>query len=186
MCWPCSIDRHRPRAYLGYSLGGRVGFSLAATYPQRMLSSSVLRSAPRADAGCFDRVFFPGCIEVLESGGMAGFLDSVEPGKAVDADTRAALARDDPRALAAYMRESQDDAGVPEAAVAAIDLPTLLLVGSEDDERLGAGRRGTVMPSASIWGVLPGATHGETLQHPACPPRRPRLPAKQRVAASLR
>jgi pimeloyl-ACP methyl ester carboxylesterase len=174
-----------PAHYLGYSLGGRVGFSLAATHPQRMLSFVSAAGAPRADAGCFDRVFFPGCIEVLESDGMAGFLDAWEhAGKAVDADTRAALTRNDPRALAAYMRQSQDDAGVPEAAVAGIDLPTLLLVGSQDDERLGAAKDAAqLMPSASIR-VLPGATHGETLQHPEALPAVREFLLKQPVAAS--
>ena len=153
--------------FLGYSLGGRVGFSLAATHPERMLSFISAAGAPRARSGSFDRVFFPGCIEVLEADGMTGFLTAWErAGATVDANTRAALLRNDARALAAYMRQSQDDPGVPDAAVAGIDLPTLLLVGSKDDERLDAAKDAVrMMPSATLR-LLPGATHGETLQHP--------------------
>jgi pimeloyl-ACP methyl ester carboxylesterase len=157
--------------YLGYSLGGRVGFSLAATYPERMASFISAAGAPRASRGSFDRVFFPGCIEVLETGGMTGFLTAWEhAGATIDANTRAALIRNDAHALAAYMRESQDDPGVPDAVVAGIDLPTLLLVGSKDDERLDAAKDAVrVMPSATVR-LLPGATHGETLQHPGALP----------------
>jgi pimeloyl-ACP methyl ester carboxylesterase len=153
--------------FLGYSLGGRVGFSLAATHPERMLSFISAAGAPRAGHGSFDRVFFPGCIEVLESDGMAGFLTAWErAGATVDANTRAALTRNDALALAAYMRESQDDSGVPDAAVAGISLPALLLVGSKDDERLAAAEGAQrSMPSATMR-LLVGATHGETLQHP--------------------
>jgi pimeloyl-ACP methyl ester carboxylesterase len=153
--------------FLGYSLGGRVGFSLAATHPERMLSFISAAGAPRAGHGSFDRVFFPGCIEVLEAEGIAGFLAAWErAGATVDANTRAALIRNDARALAAYMRESQDDPGVSDASVAGIDLPTLLLVGSKDDERLDAAKDAVrMMPSATLR-ILPGANHGETLQHP--------------------
>ncbi|MEO7006277.1 MAG: alpha/beta hydrolase [Terrimesophilobacter sp.] len=153
--------------FLGYSLGGRVGFSLAATHPERMLSFISAAGAPSAGRGSFDRVFFPGCIDVLESDGMAGFLTAwANAGATIDADTRAALTRNDPRALAAYMRQSQDDPGVPDTAVAAITLPTLLLVGTKDDERLDAAKNAVrIMPSATLR-LLPGATHGDTLQHP--------------------
>ncbi|GAB3028920.1 alpha/beta hydrolase [Parafrigoribacterium mesophilum] len=153
--------------FLGYSLGGRVGFSLAATHPERMLSFISAAGAPSAGRGSFDRVFFPGCIEVLETGGMAGFLTAWEhSGATIDDNTRAALTRNDALALAAYMRQSQDDPGVPDAAVAGIDLPTLLLVGSKDEERLDAAKNAAgMMPSATLR-LLPGATHGETLQHP--------------------
>ena len=171
--------------YVGYSLGGRVGFSLAAAQPQRMLSFVSAAGAPRADAGCFDRVFFPGCIDVLESDGMAGFLAAWEnTGKAVDADTRAALARNDPHALAAYMRQSQDDAGVSDASVAGIDLPTLLLVGSEDGERLNAAKEAEQLMPRATMRILSGATHGETLQHPDALPAVREFLLKQRVSAS--
>ena len=168
--------------YLGYSLGGRVGFSLAATHPERMLSFISAAGAPRAEHGSFDRVFFPGCIEVLEADGMAGFLTAWErAGATIDANTRAAFVRNDARALAAYMRQSQDDPGVPDAAVAGIDLPTLLLVGSKDDERLDAAEEAArKMPAATIR-VLPGATHGETLQHPDALPAVREFLLRQRV-----
>jgi pimeloyl-ACP methyl ester carboxylesterase len=168
--------------YVGYSLGGRVGFSLAAGHPDRLLSFISAAGAPHADPGAFDRVFFPGCIEVLEAEGITGFLEAwARAGATIDSNTRAALSRNDPRALAAYMRQSQEDPGVPDAAVADIDVPTLLLVGSRDDERLTAAEDAVrVMPSAELR-LLPGATHGETLQHPDALPAVVEFLSRQRV-----
>jgi len=162
------IDRAH---YLGYSLGGRVGFSLAAAHPERMLSFVSAGGSPRIAANSFDRVFFPGCIEALEAGGMAGFLAGWErSGAVLDVTTRAAFNANDALALAAYMRESQDDPGVSDAALATIHLPTLLLVGSQDGATLRAARATQpVMPNASVR-VLEGATHGGTLRHPDARP----------------
>lgn len=157
--------------YLGYSLGGRVGFSLAATHPERMLSFVSAGGSPRIARDSFDRVFFPGCIEVLETGGMGGFIGAWErSGATLDASTRAAFNANDALALAAYMRESREDPGVADAALAGIRLPTLLLVGSNDGSALRAARVTLpVMPNARLQ-VLDGATHGGTLRHPAARP----------------
>ncbi|MCU1557672.1 MAG: hydrolase [Microbacteriaceae bacterium] len=162
------IDRAH---YLGYSLGGRVGFSLAATSPERMLSLISAGGAPRIGSGSFDRVFFPGCVETLETGGMAAFLVGWEAHSGtLDATTRAAFAANDPIALAAYMREADSDEGVADAALAGIQLPTLLMVGSRDGERLpSAEAAGAVMPNATRR-ILDGATHADTLRHPEALP----------------
>jgi pimeloyl-ACP methyl ester carboxylesterase len=158
------IDRAH---YLGYSLGGRVGFSLAATQPERMLGFVSAAGSPRIPADSFDRVFFPGCIKVLESGGLAGFIDAWErSGAVLDASTRAAFNTNDALALAACMRESQVDPGVMDAALAGIRQPTLLLVGSNDGAALRAAQAALpVMPNARLH-VLDGATHGGMLRHP--------------------
>jgi pimeloyl-ACP methyl ester carboxylesterase len=162
------IDRAH---YLGYSLGGRVGFSLAATHPERMLSFVSAGGSPRIAPDSFDRVFFPGCVEALETGGMAGFIDGWErSGAVLDASTRAAFNANDALALAAYMRESQNDPGVSDAALAGIHQPTLLLVGSKDRRTLRASEDAlATLPNATLR-VLEGATHGGTLRHPDARP----------------
>lgn len=162
------IDRAH---YLGYSLGGRVGFSLAATHPERMLSFLSAGGSPRIARGSFDRLFFPGCIDALEADGMSGFIDGWErSGAVLDITTRAAFNANDALALAAYMRQSQDDPGVADAALAGIRLPTLLLVGSNDSSALRASRAAlAIMPNATL-NVLDGATHGGTLRHPDARP----------------
>ncbi|MEO9096145.1 MAG: alpha/beta hydrolase [Microbacteriaceae bacterium] len=158
--------------YLGYSLGGRIGFSLAARHPDRLRSLISAGGASRGEPGAFDRVFFPGCVEILETGSMTAFIHAWEAhsGAALDASTRSAFQANDARALAAYMREADRDPGVSERELAAIELPTLLLVGSDDDERVPAAEHALArMPNATMH-VLPGATHGDTLQHPDARP----------------
>lgn len=154
--------------YLGYSLGGRVGFSLAAAHPDRAVSLISAAGAPRTQPGAFDRVFFPGCIQALETGSMNAFLERWEAhtGRPLDTSTRAAIGANDALALAAYMREADRDPGVSDDVLASMTLPTFLLVGSRDRERVPAAEHAlAAMPSATMR-MLPGANHGETLRHP--------------------
>ncbi|MCS5732994.1 alpha/beta fold hydrolase [Herbiconiux daphne] len=154
--------------YAGYSLGGRVGFSLAAAHPGRLRSFVSLAGAPGTGGGAFDRVFFPGSLQALESGGMAGFLEGWEraSGAPLDPITRGAFAANDAAALAAYMRETERDERVPDAALAALPMPVLLAAGSRDPERLRAAHhvRG-LLPTAEL-AVIEGATHADTPRHP--------------------
>jgi pimeloyl-ACP methyl ester carboxylesterase len=113
--------------YLGYSLGGRVGFCLADARPERITTLISVAGAPGNRPGAFDRLFFPSCIETIESGGMTAFLDEwqAHSGEALDQATRAAFAANDGPALAAYMRRSERDTGVSQARLAALTLPVL-------------------------------------------------------------
>jgi pimeloyl-ACP methyl ester carboxylesterase len=153
---------------LGYSLGGRVGFSLADTQPDRVLSLISVAGAAGTEAGAFDRVFFPGCITTLDTGGMSGFLQSwQEHSQApLDSPTKAAFRANDAHALAAYMRTSDADPGVVDSRLAQLRQPILMLVGSADDERLREARRiKTILPCAQLQ-VIEGATHGDVLRRP--------------------
>ena len=155
--------------YLGYSLGARVGFSLAAEQPQRMRSFISLAGTYRIRPGTIGRLFFPDWERALRADGMAGFIAGWEDqmGKAVDPHTRAAFLANDPLAMLAYMRLNEQESGVSEAGVAAIQVPTLLLAGSEDRPRLADSRRAAeLMPTAELV-VLPGRDHGSTLYPPA-------------------
>ncbi|KDP90718.1 MULTISPECIES: alpha/beta fold hydrolase [Clavibacter] len=158
--------------HVGYSLGARVGFSLAAAHPDRLLSTSSLGGSPRSGVGVFDRVFFPGCIDALEAGGMPGFLDAWErhSGHPVDSATRGAFLADDARALAAYMRESERDAGVPDQVVAGSSVPLLLVAGTRDPERLRAAHHVKALRPEAPLVELEGATHADTPRHPGALP----------------
>jgi pimeloyl-ACP methyl ester carboxylesterase len=154
--------------YLGYSLGGRVGFSLADAHPGRVRSLISAAGAPGNRPGAFDRLFFPGCIEVLETTGMTGFLADwqAHTGEKLDSATRAALAANDARALAAYMRRSERDSGVPESRLVGLTVPMFLVVGSEDRERLTAAQKVRERVPTAVVRVIPGATHADVLRHP--------------------
>jgi pimeloyl-ACP methyl ester carboxylesterase len=113
-------------------------------------------------------VFFPGSLEALEAGGMPGFLHGWEraSGAPIDPITRGALAANDALALAAYMRETQNDERVTDALLAALPMPVLLIAGTRDPERLRAAHHiKALLPTADLL-TLEGATHADTPRHP--------------------
>jgi pimeloyl-ACP methyl ester carboxylesterase len=154
--------------YVGYSLGGRVGFSVIDAVPDRVGRFVSVAGAAGNQPGAFDRLFFPGCIEVLDTAGMTGFIDRWQEhsGSPLDSATRAAFAANDAKALAAYMRTAERDTGVPDHRLADFAVPTLMLVGSQDRERLAAAEHvHAAAPHADLH-VVDGAGHGDVLRHP--------------------
>ncbi|HST82927.1 MAG TPA: alpha/beta hydrolase, partial [Kineosporiaceae bacterium] len=91
-------------------------------------------------------------------------------GQPIDRSTRAALLANDATALAAYMRQAEVDTGVPESRLAMFDVPTLMLVGAEDTERLAAAQLVQATAGQARLQVIPGATHGDLLLHPEALP----------------
>jgi pimeloyl-ACP methyl ester carboxylesterase len=158
--------------YLGYSLGGRLGFSLAASHPTRLASFVSVAGAPATGVGVFDRVFFDGSIEALERGGMEGFLAEWElaSGAPVDPATRTAFTANDPHALAAYMRAAELEERVPDAAISAFPMPVLLAAGTRDRPRLEAAEHVHALLPTSQLLLLEGATHANTPAHPSLLP----------------
>jgi pimeloyl-ACP methyl ester carboxylesterase len=158
--------------YLGYSLGGRVGFSLADGFGARIGRLVSAAGAPGNEHGAFDRLFFPGCIDVLESAGMPAFLDGwqAHSGAPLDAATKAAFTANDAPALAAYMRRAERDTGVPDSRLATFATPTLMLVGSADAERLAVAEHVAGTAPLATLRVLEGASHADVLRHPQARP----------------
>ena len=155
--------------YIGYSLGGRVGFELAYSHPGRLASLVTLGGSPRTGGqGIFDKTFFPGVIDTVVARGMQAFVDrwAEHLGKPLDNSTAVALLANDPRALAAYMRKTEDDPGVPAHALSALPMPVLMVAGTEDHIRVrAAARMQSLLPSMPVR-LLDGATHGRTPRHP--------------------
>lgn len=157
------------RAHLvGYSLGARVGFSLAAQHPSRFPSLTSIAGAPGTGSGVFDRVFFPEAIGTLERGGMAGFVAAWEGrmGHPLDPGTRAAFLANDGLALAAYMRQAEVVPRVTDAEIAALPMPVALIAGTRDPERLRAAEHVHGVLPASRLIVVEGAGHADTPRHP--------------------
>ncbi|MGO4203745.1 alpha/beta fold hydrolase [Rhodococcus sp. TAF43] len=156
---------HDRAHYLGYSFGGRVGLSLAVSAPERLRTLTVGGGSSRPQAGSFDKLFFPGCIDVLDHEGMTAFLDRWNAYRPwpLDAATRAAFDANDTRALVAYLRRSETEPGVPDAALETLDLPTLLFVGSEDRPRLSDTKKLASLIPGSRLAVIPGFDHATTV-----------------------
>ena len=154
---------------IGYSLGGRVGFELAYTHPGRLASLVTLGGSPRTGGqGIFDKTFFPGVIDTVVARGMQAFVDrwAEHLGHPLDNSTVLALLANDPRALAAYMRKTEQDSGVPMHALSTLPMPLLMIAGTEDHIRVrAAARMQSYRPETPVR-LLDGATHGRTPRHP--------------------
>lgn len=149
---------------VGYSLGSRVAFSLAATAQDRTRSLTALGGTYRPQRGEVAKVFFPGYLQALQSGRIEAFVEGLDAaGKNVDPATRQAFLANDPAALAACFTGTEEDPGLPEAVVAQLTLPALLMAGTRDPQRLADSRRAAeLMPNARFV-ELPGRTHAGTL-----------------------
>jgi pimeloyl-ACP methyl ester carboxylesterase len=95
-------------AYLGYSLGGRVGFGLAIHAPERVSALIVGGASHRPQTGALDRIFFPGFVDTIETAGIESALEtwSKRLGRAIDPAVRQVFLRNDPRALVPYRIET--------------------------------------------------------------------------------
>ncbi|WP_368496808.1 alpha/beta fold hydrolase [Herbiconiux sp. A18JL235] len=158
--------------YAGYSLGGRLGFSLAAEHPQRLASFASIAGAPGTGSGVFDRVFFPDSIAALERGGVELFLEewAAASGHDIDPATRGAFLANDAAALAAYMRAAEQAERVEDAAIAALPMPVLLVAGTRDRPRLTAAEHvRALLPEARLL-LVEGADHGSTPRRPEVAP----------------
>ena len=151
-------------AYLGYSLGGRVGFGLAIRAPERVRALVLGGASHRPQNGALDRVFYPGFVETIETEGIDWFLQrwSKRLRRPVDAAVRAVIVGNDPRALVAYLRQTDREPGFDDELLARIRHPVLLFAGEHDHERLGDSRAAAaVLPDAELF-VVPGADHEST------------------------
>ena len=154
-----------PVHYGGYSVGARLGFSLAVSEPERLRSFTSLGGTYKIQPGSISSLFFDGYDAALGTGGMPAFVDGWERriGHPLDPMTRAAFLANDAPALQAYFRQTEVDAPVPEEQLAGIRVPTLLMAGTRDLQRLeDSARAAELIPGARIV-ELPGRDHGTTL-----------------------
>jgi pimeloyl-ACP methyl ester carboxylesterase len=154
-------------AYLGYSLGGRVGFGLAIRAPERVRALILGAASHRPQNGALDRVFYPGFVDTIETEGIDSFLQqwSERLGRAIDPAVRAIFLGNDRGALVPYLRQTDREQGFDDAVISRIQVPTLLFAGEHDHERLGDSRAAAVvLPDAELL-VVPGADHESTPLH---------------------
>ena len=150
--------------FLGYSLGGQAGFALGLHAPERFTSFTIGGGtfAPTPDG--FDRVTFPGALEMIATDGVEAFLDHWRErlGKPLPPGVREMYLANDAAALFACLHRTQREPS-HEAALARMTMPVLLFAGERDadclrDSRLAAGR----LPNATL-AVIPGEDHVSTI-----------------------
>ncbi len=136
--------------YLGYSMGGDVGFGLAKHSPERLSSLIVVGSQPYG--GDPPEAWIP----ILRQGART-WVETVVPPKY---RPWFSPARMDPEAMIAWL-SLREHAGLADG-LSTSRVPTLLIVGEEDDARAGATRCAEEMADATLV-VIPGADHLESI-----------------------
>jgi pimeloyl-ACP methyl ester carboxylesterase len=151
--------------FFGYSLGGRLGYALAAAAPERLESLVIAGGSRQPQRGALDRLIYPGFIDTIASEGIAAFLDrwSAHLGRPIDSSVRSVFLANDPAALVAYLRRTEEEPGFSDEVLSRIELPVLLLAGGYDHERLeDSCTAAAVLPNAEL-AVIEGADHFSAL-----------------------
>lgn len=158
------LDLERVHCF-GYSFGARAALALAIDAPDRVNTLILGGGSHRHRTGVWDKLFFPGCVEVLETEGWDAFLADWEQvkGGPIDSGTRAVFAANDPKAIVAYFRETEAMPGVSDDDLRAVVQPTLLFAGSGDPQRLADSQDAAeLIPNARCHSIA-GYDHGTTL-----------------------
>lgn len=136
--------------YLGYSMGGWIGFDLAEIYPERFHSLIIGGADPYVESLDLLRRISEG-----EMSDILDFWDSVSA--PLKPETRRQLAEHDPAPLRAIVAKDRPDMS---HVLSSMTMPCLVYVG-EDDERLkGAMECVKVMPNGTFVS-FPGLDHLE-------------------------
>jgi pimeloyl-ACP methyl ester carboxylesterase len=151
-----------PRAVLGgHSLGGYLSLAFRLAHPERVAGLLLIDTGPgyKRDAGreAWNRMA-EGFAVGFETRGLDALAKSPE----------AKLGRHDPRGLALAARGilKQHDFAVM-ASLADIDVPTLVLVGSEDEAFLAAAEIMAAKIPGAVSVTIEGAAHAPNLDRPA-------------------
>lgn len=141
--------------FMGYSMGGWVGFGIAKYTPERLLSLIIGGAEPYEETLDWQDPF----LEVL-SKGMEAYIAFMEEmfGENMTPKLKARLRTNDIEALIAYLslKETYDLEGI----LPTIALPCLLVAGENDPVYDGAKKCSEIIPNATFVS-LPGLDHVE-------------------------
>lgn len=154
---------------VGYSMGGFITLKLVTTAPERLLSA-VLGGAGWRSPADSDPVTEALAISLENGEGIGPLLDALTPeGQTMSEEQKRftnqmVLASNDPLALAAVIR-GMGALGVPEAALAKIEVPILAVVGAIDPLAAGVDALAERLPGLVIERI-DGADHMTALASP--------------------
>ena len=143
--------------YLGYSMGGRIGFGIAKYAPDRVHSLTIGGMHPYESGGNWS---VEARVELLKQG-MEAYVASLEAGgEPVEPARRARLLANDPEALIAAISAPR---GGIEEVLPTMTMPCLLYAGEADGFYEGARECARHIPGATFVS-FPGLDHGQTSQ----------------------
>jgi len=152
-----------PVQVFGYSFGARAALALAIEEPHRVTSMVLGGGSHRRRDAVYDKLFFPGCVEVLEAEGWDGFLARWEERAPLGSATKAVFRANDPAAIVAYFRETEAMPSIDDDVLRGLDVPALLFAGSKDRVRLADSRAAADLIDGAQFHVVEGGDHGTTL-----------------------
>jgi 2-succinyl-6-hydroxy-2,4-cyclohexadiene-1-carboxylate synthase len=174
------VEAGRPVGVVGYSMGARAGLALCADRPDLVSRALLIGVSPGiadASARTQRRASDEAVAERIESQGIAAFVDhweslpiwSTQRGLSpeVRAGIRAERLANRPAGLVGSLR-GMGTGAQPSlwGRLAAIDVPTCLVVGSEDAKfRTVAAQMAAAMPCAEV-AVIDGAGHAAHVEQP--------------------
>ena len=143
--------------YMGYSMGGRIGFGIVMHALDRfhsLIIGGISADTPNSDNPPQDR------IELLRQG-MAHYVADAEAKEGpMEAGRRERLLENDPEALIAATTAPRGTDGV-EGLLPSLNLPCLLYCGDADGFFPGSKAAAQAIPNA-VFAAIPGLDHGQT------------------------
>ncbi len=147
---------------LGFSWGARLGFAIGEYAPERARSLVLCGNQPYAWDPAWPFVpMLTRALDVAESKGMQGFLDSIESvlgsGAALPDQTRDRVLANDPVAIGAAWQSALAE-GAISPNLGAWRVPCLIYVAADDDMAANAERAAREIPTATFL-ALSGESH---------------------------
>lgn len=122
--------------YLGYSLGGRIAYPLALAAADRLTSIAIGGASHRPQQGIHDPVDYAAITSALTRNDTDTSREAEPRRDSTLPHTRLRAFPTDPRALPAYLRQTQREPGMPPHSLRALTMPILLFAGQHDHQHL--------------------------------------------------
>ena len=143
--------------YMGFSLGGRIGFGIILHAVERFNSLIIGGMSGLPSLNAFD----PTQQADLLRRGMEAYVVEAEAKEGpLPADRKAVLLANDPEALAASVLAPRGTDGI-EQILPKLNTPCLLYCGDADGFFAGAKESAQLIPNA-VFATIPGLDHGQT------------------------
>ena len=151
-----SIDRAH---YMGYSMGGSIGFGIAESFADRFHSLIIGGMHPYP----LDGEGLESAVELIKSGGMDAYIANMENNsEPISSERKAQLLANDPQAIigASLGLKNRPDLS---HVLPTMTMPCLVYAGDADGLHVGAEKCAKRMPNVT-WVSLPDLDHSQAME----------------------